>query len=41
VARAATDVTVLVNPDVELLDDGLAALAARARDATHCSRRGC
>ncbi len=30
VAAATHDVTVLVNPDVELLDDGLAQLAARA-----------
>ncbi|HEY8582889.1 MAG TPA: glycosyltransferase, partial [Capillimicrobium sp.] len=35
VARAAHDVTVLLNPDVELLDDGLAQLVplAAARDA--------
>ena len=31
VELAATDVTVLLNPDVELLDDGLARLAAIAR----------
>ena len=30
VARAATDVTVLLNPDMELLDDGLARLAELA-----------
>jgi GT2 family glycosyltransferase len=40
-ARAAHDVTALLNPDVELLDDrALAALAgaARARDALHAPR---
>src|SRR4051812_685881 len=32
IARAAASVTVLLNPDVTLLDGGLARLAARARD---------
>ena len=32
VARAEHDVTALLNPDVELLDDGLLRLAERARD---------
>jgi len=31
VARAASDVTVLLNPDVTLLDSGLDTLAERAR----------
>ena len=41
VARARHDVTVLLNPDCELLDGSLAALAARAgarRDALHAPR---
>ena len=33
-------VTALVNPDVELLDDGLARLAELARRARRCSCRG-
>lgn len=33
VALASTEVTVLLNPDVELIDDGLATLARRARSA--------
>ena len=40
VARASHDVTALLNPDVELLDAGLASLAeaARERDALHFPR---
>lgn len=40
VAAAKSDVTALLNPDVELLDDGLARLAelARARDAIYAPR---
>ena len=40
VARARHDVTVLINPDCELLDDGLAGLAAvaRRRDALFAPR---
>lgn len=40
VARAQHDVVALLNPDVELLDDGLLALAtaARAADALHAPR---
>ena len=34
VARARHDVTALLNPDVELLDDGLQRLAARTTDGT-------
>ena len=41
VARARHDVTVLLNPDCELLDGGLADLAAPRRGrATRCSCRG-
>ena len=32
VGRAASDITVLLNPDVQLLDDGLLTLVARARE---------
>ena len=40
IERVTEPVTAFVNPDVELLDDGLARLAATPPPAERCSRRG-